>query len=152
MGVGLIMTKFTLKAAMEYAANDDIETWIHLFLNGEGDNVGLSEGLKLKRRYWLGPIEIDTSFLYRIVGPESNMEYVEDEDCWNFNINQICSRVEAGWDMPPLIAENREGSLSIRDGNHRLGALQNLKKEKCYVIIWDDSSVENISKAIQKNY
>lgn len=41
------MTRFTLNAAMEYAANHDIETWIHLFLNGEGDNVGLSEGLKM---------------------------------------------------------------------------------------------------------
>ncbi|EBK2059985.1 ParB N-terminal domain-containing protein [Paenibacillus timonensis] len=144
------MTRFTLNAAMEYAVNHDIETWIHLFLNGEGDNVGLSEGLKMKRRYWLGPIEIDISYLDRVVGPESNMEYVEDEDWWNYNISQISNRIEVGWDMPPLIAENREGSLSIRDGNHRLGALQKLKKEKCFVVIWDDSSVENILKAIQK--
>ncbi|GIP30531.1 hypothetical protein J23TS9_56610 [Paenibacillus sp. J23TS9] len=146
------MTRFTLNAAMEYAANDNIETWIHLFLNGEGNNVGLSEGLKMKRRYWLGPIEIDISYLDRVVGPESNMEYVEDEDWWNYNINQISNRIESGWDMPPLIAENREGSLSVRDGNHRLGALQKLIKEKYYVVIWDDSSVENILKAIQKKY
>lgn len=144
------MTRFTLNAAMEYAANDDIETWIHLFLNGEGDNVGLSEGLKMKRRFWLGPIEIDISYLDRVVGPESNMEYVEDENWWNLNINQISNRIESGWDMPPLIAENREGSLSVRDGNHRLGALQKLNKEKCYVIIWDDRSVGNILKVIEK--
>lgn len=56
------------------------------------------------------------------------MEYVEDEDWWNYNISQISNRIEVGWDMPPLIAENREGPLSIRDGNHRLGALQKLKK------------------------
>ncbi|MED5016491.1 ParB N-terminal domain-containing protein [Paenibacillus chibensis] len=135
---------------MKYAANDDIETWIHLFLNGEGDNVGLSEGLKMKRRYWLGPIEIDISYLDRVLGPELNMEYVEDEDWWNYNVNQISNRIESGWDMPPLIAENREGSLSVRDGNHRLGALQKLNKEKCYVIIWDDRSVENISEVIDK--
>ncbi|WP_145329955.1 ParB N-terminal domain-containing protein [Paenibacillus xylanexedens] len=144
------MTRFTLNAAMEYAANDDIEAWIHLFLNGEGDNVGLSEGLKMKRRYWLGPIEINISYLERVVGPESNMEYVEDENLWNHNINQISDRIESGWDVPPLIAENREGFLSVRDGNHRLGALQKLNKEKCYVVIWDDSSVENILKAVQK--
>lgn len=144
------MTRFTLNAAMKYAANDDIETWIHLFLNGEGDNVGLSEGLKMKRRYWLGPIEIDISYLDRVLGPELNMEYVEDEDWWNYNVNQISNRIESGWDMPPLIAENREGSLSVRDGNHRLGALQKLNKEKCYVIIWDDRSVENISEVIDK--
>ncbi|MDT0122410.1 hypothetical protein Q9R46_07150 [Paenibacillus sp. RRE4] len=144
------MTRFTLNAAMEYAANDDIESWIHLFLNGEGDNVGLSEGLKMKRRYWLGPIEINISYLDRVVGPESNMEYVEDENLWNHNINQISNRIESGWDVPPLIAENREGFLSVRDGNHRLGAFQKLNKEKCYVVIWDDSSVENILKAVQK--
>jgi hypothetical protein len=144
------MTRFTLNAAMEYAANDDIESWIHLFLNGEGDNVGLSEGLKMKRRYWLGPIEINISYLDRVVGPESNMEYVEDGNLWNHNINQISNRIESGWDIPPLIAENREGFLSVRDGNHRLGALQKLNKEKCYVVIWDDSSVENILKAVQK--
>lgn len=144
------MTRFTLNAAMEYAANDDIESWIHLFLNGEGDNVGLSEGLKMKRRYWLGPIEINISYLDRVVGPESNMEYVEDENLWNHNINQISNRIESGWDVPPLIAENREGFLSVRDGNHRLGALQKLNKEKCYVVIWDDSSVENILKAVQE--
>lgn len=144
------MTRFTLDTAMEYAANDDIETWIHLFLNGEGNNVGLSEGLKMKRRFWLGPIEIDISYLNRALGPELNMEYVEDEDWWNYNINQISKRIESGWDMPPLIAENREGSLSVRDGNHRLGALQKLNKEKCHVIIWDDRSVGNILKVIEK--
>lgn len=144
------MTRFTLNAAMEYAANDDIETWIHLFLNGEGDNVGLSEGLKMKRRFWLGPIEIDISYLDRALGPELNMEYVEDENWWNYNINQISNRIESGWDMPPLIAENSEGSLSVRDGNHRLGALQKLNKEKCYVIIWDDRSIGNILKVIEK--
>ncbi|RAI84444.1 ParB-like nuclease family protein [Paenibacillus pabuli] len=144
------MTRFTLDAAMEYAANDDIETWIHLFLNGEGNNVGLSEGLKMKRRFWIGPVEIDISYLDRALGPELNMEYVEDEDWWNYNINQISNRIESGWDMPPLIAENREGSLSVRDGNHRLGALQKLNKEKCYVIIWDDRSVGNILKVIEK--
>ncbi|MCR8642008.1 hypothetical protein NV379_05000 [Paenibacillus sp. N1-5-1-14] len=140
------MSIFTLKTAMEYAANDDIETWIHLFLNGEGGNVGLSNGLKLNKRYWLGPIEVDISSLDRIVGPELHMEYVENEERWNYRIDQIYSRLEEGWDMPPLIAENRNGLLSVRDGNHRLGALQKMKREKCYVIVWDDTSVGNILK------
>lgn len=117
------MSLFTLKSAMEFASKKDIETWVHLFLNGEGDNVVMSNGLKLKKRYWLGPIEIETSFLDRVVGPEPDLEYVEDEKWWDHNINQISERLNDGWDMPPLIAENRNGSLSVRDGNHRLGAL-----------------------------
>lgn len=142
------MSLFTLKSAMEYAQKDDIETWIHHFLNGEGNNVGLSDGLKMKKRYWIGPIEIELRHLERVVGPEQHMEYIEDENWWDYNMNQICNRLDEGWDMPPLIAENRNGVFSIRDGNHRLGALQKLKKEKCFVIIWDDISIENISIAL----
>lgn len=148
--VVLTMSIFILTAAMKYAANDDIETWVHHFLNGEGENIGLSNGLKLKTRYWLGPVEIETSYLSRVVGPESHMEYVEDENWWNHTINQISERLEAGWDMPPLIAENRNGSFSVRDGNHRLGALQKLNIEKCYVSIWDDRSVDHILKAMPR--
>lgn len=32
------MNAFTLSDANEYALANDIETWVHLFLNGEGDN------------------------------------------------------------------------------------------------------------------
>ena len=134
---------------MEFASKNDIETWVHLFLNGEGDNVVMSNDLKLKKRYWLGPIEIETSFLDRVVGPEPDLEYVEDEKWWNHNINQISERLNAGWDMPPLIAENRNGALSVRDGNHRLGALQKLNIDKCFLIIWDDNGEDNISQALK---
>lgn len=143
------MSIFTLKSAMKFASNNDIETWVHLFLNGEGDNVVMSNDLKLKKRYWLGPIEIETSFLDRVVGPEPDLEYVEDEKWWNHNINQISERLNDGWDMPPLIAENRSGALSVRDGNHRLGALQKLNIDKCYLIIWDDNGEDNISQALK---
>lgn len=49
------MSRYTLKSAMEFAKNHDIETWIHLFLNDEGDNVGLSEGLRLKKKILARP-------------------------------------------------------------------------------------------------
>lgn len=72
------------------------------------------------------------------------MEYVEEIKWWNYNIDQICSRLESGWDMPPLIAENGNGSFRLHDGNHRLGALQKLNRGKYYLIIWDDHSYEDI--------
>ncbi|KRE55926.1 hypothetical protein ASL11_34910 [Paenibacillus sp. Soil750] len=102
----------------------------------------------MQKRYYLGPLEVEINRLDRVVGPEQHMEYVENEDWWNYNINQICERIEGGWDMPPLIAENRNGIFSIRDGNHRLGALEKLKKEKYFVIIWDNNSLENMLKAL----
>lgn len=40
-------------------------------------------------------------------------------------------------------------SEELCDGNHRLGALEKLEKEKCHVIIWDDHSLENIMKVIE---
>ncbi|PCL93019.1 chromosome partitioning protein ParB [Paenibacillus lautus] len=138
------MNAFTLSAANEYALANDIETWVHLFLNGEGDNIVMSEDLKKKKRYWLGPIEIDMKYLERIVGPEEHLEYEEDIKWWNYNIDQICSRFESGWDMPPLIAKIENGNFRLHDGNHRLGALQKLNKEKYYLIIWDDHSYGNI--------
>nr|WP_145403283.1 ParB N-terminal domain-containing protein [Paenibacillus xylanexedens] len=138
------MNLFTLSAANEYARANDIEAWVHLFLNGEGNNIVMSEELKKKKRYWLGPIEIDIKYMDRVVGPEEHLDYVEDINWWNYNIDQICNRLEAGWDMPPLIAENRNGNFKLNDGNHRLGALQKLKRKKYYLIIWDDYSYENI--------
>jgi uncharacterized Fe-S cluster-containing protein len=56
----------------------------------------------------------------------------------------------APWLSEELIAENRDGIFSIRDGIHRLGALQKLQKEKFFVIIWDDYSVDNILKELRK--
>lgn len=145
------MSIYILKSAKEYAANHAVEEWIHLFLRGEGDNEGLSEGLKLRQRYWVGPIEVQTAVLDRVVGPEPDREYVENEVWWNQNIGQIAERLEDGWDMPPLIVENRNGLLSVRDGNHRLGALQKLKRETCHVIIWDDNGEEAIMNALGQN-
>ncbi|MBB6024723.1 hypothetical protein HNR77_005858 [Paenibacillus sp. JGP012] len=61
------MSLFTLSAANEYARANDIETWVHLFLNGEGNNIVMSEELKKKKRYWLGPIEIDMKYMKELL-------------------------------------------------------------------------------------
>lgn len=45
--------------------------------------------------------------------------------------------------MPPLIAKIENGNFRLHDGNHRLGALQKLNKEKYYLIIWDDHYIIN---------
>ncbi len=46
-----------------------------------------------------------------------------------------------------MIAVNLDGKvLSLRDGNHRLEALQRLDYKQCWVIIWDSESMENLMK------
>lgn len=41
---------FTLEEALNFASKGKIEEWIHLFLNSEGNNKGLSDGLKLQKK------------------------------------------------------------------------------------------------------
>lgn len=138
------MNEFTNLKAQEYAEQGNIEAWIHDYLQNEGNNVPLSDGLKLRKRYWLGPLEVKLTNLKRIVGPEPHNEYVESEENWNRRIEAIALRLQQGWDMPPLIIENQGGVLSVRDGNHRMGALEKLDRKSCPVLIWDDAGVEHI--------
>ncbi len=46
--------------------------------------------------------------------------------------------------MPPLIAHHINGKLSVRDGNHRLGAMELDKIDDCWVIVWDDDKPFNL--------
>jgi len=51
------MNEFTNLRAQEHAQQGNIEAWIHDYLQNEGNNIPLSDGLKLRKRYWLGPLE-----------------------------------------------------------------------------------------------
>lgn len=138
------MNEFTNLKAQEYAEQGNIEAWIHDYLRNEGNNIPLSDGLKLRKRYWLGPLEVKLTSLKRIVGPEPYNEYVESEENWNRRVEAIALRLQQGWDMPPLIIENQGGVLGVRDGNHRMGALEKSGRKSCSVLIWDDAGVEHI--------
>lgn len=135
---------FTLKEAAACAREGRIEEWVHVFLLGEGGNRALSDGLKLKKRYWAGPVRVDTNRLMRCCGPEADMEYVLDRDEWEDRIEHFRRAIRSGWDMPPVIAENRAGRLSVRDGNHRLEALAREGRRSCWTIIWDSEDPANL--------
>ncbi|MDO3412480.1 hypothetical protein QWJ34_22135 [Saccharibacillus sp. CPCC 101409] len=130
---------FTTSSAREYAARGELEEWVHLFLNAEGNNAELSKGLKREPRTWTGPFEVELAKLERIVGPEAHMEYVEEEAAWNDRVDRIAARLQTGWDMPPLILEQRTDTFSVRDGNHRLGAAERLGRKICPVIVWENT-------------
>ena len=135
---------FTVGEALEYASKGLIEDWVHLFLNSVGDNIPFSEGLKLQKRYWLGPVFMELDYLKRCCGPEPEMKFVVPAEGWEDHITYFQRLIRDEWDMPPLIGENESDYLIVNDGNHRLEAMKREGIEKCWVIIWESNSAENL--------
>ncbi len=78
------------------------------------------------------------------MGPEPHMEYVDNSKGWFDHLKWFQQLISEGWDMPPLIAHHINGKLSVRDGNHRLGAMELDKIDDCWVIVWDDDKPFNL--------
>ena len=137
------MITFNLHTAQEFAQANRLETWIHAYLNsGDNPNPGLSEGLKQTPRWWIGPIELPLEALTRCCGPEPHMEYVMPPDGWARRTGKIAQTLRKLADLPPLIVAYRDGELSIRDGNHRYGALEQRGLTTCWVIIWFNTQAD----------
>jgi hypothetical protein len=118
---------------------NDVESWVHTFLLGEGRNKALSDGLKKQKRFWVGPKEIELSLLPRITGPEAHMEYVVDAKGFDEKTKRMLADLKSGWKPAPLIAEYRDRVLSLRDGNHRREALELAGFKTYSTVIWFNS-------------
>ena len=70
------------------------------------NNIPFSEGLKLMKRYWTGPILMDINRLNRCCGPEPEIKYRDSEVLWEKHITRFQKLIREGWDMPPLIVEH----------------------------------------------
>lgn len=114
----------------------DIENWIHRFLLGPGNNQALSDGLKLIKRYWIGPLHIPLASLVRICGPEPHMEYRQDPEGWKHKISAMKHSLQTGWNPPPFILAYEKGELTLCDGNHRYEALVQLDYTHYWAFIW----------------
>ncbi|HOK43036.1 MAG TPA: ParB N-terminal domain-containing protein [Thermoclostridium caenicola] len=130
------MYPFTLQGAMHFARMGLIEAWIHGFLNGPGHNKAFSDGLKLKRRYYVGPMLVELDKLNRCCGPEPGMIYRVDKDGFEGIVNGMIQALRNGWDMPPLIVNYAQGYCEVNDGNHRHEALKRIGVKAYYVIFW----------------
>lgn len=128
--------EYTLSKALEYGKEGKIETWIHAFLLGEGNNTALSDGLKRKKRYFIGPIKMPLYLFERCCGPEPDMKYKIDELGFNSRVSAIMKRFGNSWDMPPLIINFYDNKFELNDGNHRYEALKHCGIGKYHVIIW----------------
>ncbi|MGB0384620.1 MAG: chromosome partitioning protein ParB [Ardenticatenaceae bacterium] len=131
------LPRFDVPTAQQYAGEGRLEEWVHIYLNtGDWANLGLSEGLKLQKRWWNGPLEVKHSDLVRACGPEAHMEYRLDPDDWSERTSKIAQSLTNPLALPPLIIEYRQGELSIRDGNTRHGAMELKGWQSCWVLIW----------------
>lgn len=132
-----ILPDFDVSTAQQYASQGKLEEWVHIYLNtGDWANLGLSEGLKLQKRWWNGPLKVKHSDLVRVCGPEAHMEYRLDADEWSKRTNKIAQSLSNPLALPPLIIEYRQGELSIRDGNTRHRAMEMKGWPSCWVLIW----------------
>lgn len=114
----------------------EIEKWLQDYLRGEGNNIGLADGLLLEKRYYVGPVDWNIDALERCCGPESTMKYRTDEKDFNKRINGITERILQGWEMPPLLVSYERNEFLINDGNHRYEAYKKLNKKIIPVIFW----------------
>jgi hypothetical protein len=128
---------FAPAGALRAARDGQIEGWLHAFLTSSGNNIPLSEGLKRDPRWYLGPLSFPLNLLTRCLGPEQGMEYPVSVARWEKKTAAMCASLSRGWEPPPLLAMYcDDGMLSVRDGNHRHGALTQRGVRAYWTIFW----------------
>ena len=128
--------KSTTASSIEFANENKLEEWVHLFLCSEGNNKPFSDGLKLEPRFFHSPQIIDLEIFNRCCGPEKGIKHQIPSNDFFTNVNNIILRYQSGdWDMPPLIVNYENGIYELNDGNHRYEALKKLNINKYWVII-----------------
>ena len=141
----MLPLKFTTEEAILFSKNGCIEEWVHIFLKTKGNNIPFSDGLKLQKRYWLGPVQLPLNELRRCCSPEEDMEYHNPIDSWELRVGKLSDLLRKGWEYPPLIVQHHEGKLIVRDGNGRHEALKRLDHKNCWVILWDSDNPNGLS-------
>jgi hypothetical protein len=126
----------TMRHAVQAASDHRLESWLHDYLAGEGNNLALSDGLRLvKRRYW-GPLGFPLSHLQRCTGPEESMKYRVGVEEFEARVRRIQIAQASGFDLPPLIVNYSARELTINDGNHRFEALSRNQVDRFGIVIW----------------
>jgi hypothetical protein len=131
------LLEFDTGAAIQAARDGKIEQWVHRYLcTGKWANPAFSDGLKLEKRWWYGPVEVPLAALTRVVGPEPGMQYPVTAEYWENHTRRMAETLTTPLALPPLIVEYRRGQLSVCDGNTRHGAMSRLGWPACWVIFW----------------
>lgn len=133
----------SLESAKAFAEHGKIEDWIHEYLLSDGNNKALSDGLSLKRRIYLGPIEFPTELLCRCCGPEPDMRFRVNAAGFERKVAALMASLSKKDDLPPLMVNYTQGELVLNDGNHRFEARSRLGLPTCHIIVWTSSQEEN---------
>src|SRR5512145_1342881 len=101
--------RFDLASANDAATCDELEGWVHDYLLGPGHNPAFSDGLRLRSRFWQGPILVPLVLLQRKCGPEPGMPFPVPATSWKQRISEIAAHFNTLEAFPPLIVEYRSG-------------------------------------------
>jgi len=128
---------FDLVSCLHATNRGGLEDWVHRYLSSEPwANAGLRDGLRLQRRYWIGPLLLPLDRLERCCGPEPGMKYRVQAEAWELKVSDIAAGLRDCKNLPPLIVEWRSGRLVICDGNHRFAAMVSVGWQHCWIILW----------------
>jgi hypothetical protein len=137
--------RFTVSSAFAAAARDDLPAWVGAFLASPGsDNATLAAALAQREHSWYGPLRVPLSALARLAGPEPDARCAVAPREWDADVGAMENLVDEGWDPPPLLAEYRDGTLLLQDGNHRYEALARSGASHAWVVVWSDDSTERL--------
>ena len=70
------------------------------------------------------------------------MEFRMAPAAWDARTGALAAGFTSLEAIPPLIAEYRDGLLSVRDGNHRHEAIRRKGWLTCWVIVWYNSAAD----------
>ncbi|MCE5236035.1 MAG: ParB/RepB/Spo0J family partition protein [Clostridiaceae bacterium] len=134
--LSILEYKGTSASAGAYAKAERLEEWVHIYLQSDGHNLELSDGLKLHERYFLGPFRMPLAFFSRCCGPEETMRWRIDPAWFEKYVAQLMGAIKNGADLPPLIVNFADGGFGVSDGNHRLEAYSRLNIKEHFAIVW----------------
>ena len=143
---------FDVASCLTASRAGDIDRWVSCYLSeGPWANHGLRDGLQRQRRYWLGPLLVALDRLVPCCGPGARMEFPVPAEQWERKVARIASGLTRPEHLPPLIVEWRGGTLSIRDGNHRHGAMLQAGWRNAWIILWcnDETAYAAAQAAVQ---
>ena len=132
-----------IRGAHIAAAMGRVDDWVDEFLTaGLGANPPMAAGLRVQRRWWIGPILLPLNSLVRLCGPEPEMQYCQSLDAWESHVAAIMMGDSA--QLPPLILEyrGRDVPLGMHDGSHRHEALRRLGASQVWTLIWCNSEAD----------
>ena len=107
-------------SARQAAEQGRLEEWVHAYLSsGAWADPAFVAGLRRQRRWWLGPLCLPLVAVTRVCGPEPDLEYPQAPVRWEAKVAAMAAEISDPLALPPFITEYRDGTLSLRDGNHR---------------------------------